>query len=154
MVKDKGQPGDPAASITPEAASAVADDVIESAVIPKKIPDVDDIDNQTKALAGALASALLTATEVPLHTLQPVIGALASQMVALGIRQTEHIDPTAIHAPAWITDGIRQESIVVPEQPNHTDERKPFTARTASAPKIPKAITEEARAERIKAGKR
>lgn len=116
-------------------------------IIPKRIPAADDIDGQTKAVGGALASALLTATEMPLHTLQPVVGALAAQLVALGIRQTEHIDPTAVHAPAWITDGIRQESIKLPPQPQPT-EAEPFVALTTTADDIPKRIPASARAVR------
>src|SRR6202008_1745431 len=73
--------------ITPQGAKAIADKVIESNVIPKKIPAHDDIDAQTKAVGGALASALLTATEMPIHVLAPVVGDLAAQLVALGIRQ-------------------------------------------------------------------
>jgi hypothetical protein len=134
-------------ALTPEAAKALADSVIEKTFVPKKIPAVDDIDGQTKALGGALASALLTATEMPLHMLQPVVADLASQLVALGIRQTEHVDPAALHAPAWITDGARQESIKVPEQPKHT-EAAPFVARTAVAPQPPKRIAKRARAVR------
>ena len=131
--------------LTPEAASALADEVIETAVVPKKIPDLGDIDGQTKALGGALASALLTATEMPLHMLQPVVGDLAAQLVALGIRQTELIDPTAIHAPAWITDGISQKSVKIPEQPSPT-EAEPFVARTAEAPEPPAKIPAKLRA--------
>lgn len=134
--------------LDPESAKALADKVIDSHVIPKKIPAYDDIDGQTKALGGALASALLTATEMPLHLLQPVVGDLAAQMVALGIRQTEHVDPSAVHAPAWIKDGVRQESIKLPEQPQHT-EAPPVEARTAEAPTRPKKIGKAARAERL-----
>ena len=116
-------------------------------IIPKKIPAADDIDGQTRAVGGALASALLTATEMPLHVLQPVVGDLAAQLVALGIRQTEHIDPTAVHAPAWITDGIRQESIKLPPQVSPTED-EPFVALTATADDIPKRIPASARAVR------
>lgn len=133
--------------ISPEEAQALADKVVESQVIPKKIPPVDDIDGQVKALGGALASALLTATELPLTVMQPVVGELATQLVALGIRQTEHIDPAAVHAPAWITDGVRQESIKLPEQPQHT-EADPHVEMTATAPKCPKRIPKAARAVR------
>lgn len=133
--------------LTSEDAKAAADKVIESSVIPKKVPAVDDIDGQTKALGGALASALLTATEMPLHMLQPVVGDLAAQLVALGVRQTEHIDPQAVHAPGWITDGIRQQSIKLPDPPQHCD-ADPFVARTAQAPKCPKRIPKHARAMR------
>lgn len=133
--------------LTPESAKAAADKVIDAAVVPKKIPAFDDIDEQTKAIGGALASALLTATEMPLHMLQPVVADLASQLVALGIRQTEHIDPQAIHAPAWITDGVRQESIKLPDPPQHTD-GEPFVARTAEAPEPPATIPKAARAVR------
>lgn len=122
--------------LTPEAAKELADKVIESSVIPKKIPAMDDIDGQTKALGGALASALLTATEMPLHMLQPVVGDLASQLTAFGIRQTEHVDPEAIHAPAWITAGVKEQSVKLPEPPKHT-EAEPVVARTATAPEPP-----------------
>lgn len=133
--------------LTPASAKAVADKVIESKVIPKKIPDATDIDSQIKAVGGALASALLTATEMPLHMLQPVVGDLAAQLVALGIRQTHHVDPEAIHAPHWITDGVRQHSVKLPDPPQHT-EAAPVVARTAEAPKCPKRIKASARAVR------
>lgn len=133
--------------LTPEEAKAIADKVIESGVIPKKVPALDDIDGQTKAMGGALASALLTATEMPLHMLQPVVADLAAQLVALGIRQTELVDPEAIHAPAWITDGVKQESIKLPEPPQHTD-AEPYVARTDEAPAVPKRIARADRAVR------
>lgn len=133
--------------LTPEAAKALADKAIETTVVPKKIPAVDDVEGQTQALVGALSSALLTATEMPIHILQPVAADLAAQMVALGIRQTEHIDPQALHAPAWITDGVKQQSIKVPEPPQHT-EGEPVVVRTATAPKCPKRIAKAARAVR------
>lgn len=133
--------------LTPESAKALADHVIESTVIPKKVPALDDIDGQTQALGGALASALLTATEMPLHMLQPVVGDLAAQLVALGIRQTDLVDPEAVHAPAWITDGIRQESVKLPDPPQHTDGDS-FVARTEEAPTAPKRIAKAARAVR------
>ncbi|EFG75302.1 hypothetical protein HMPREF0591_4802 [Mycobacterium parascrofulaceum ATCC BAA-614] len=133
--------------LTPESAKAAADKTIEESVIPKKIPAADDIDAQTKAVGGALASALLTATEMPLHVLQPVVGDLAAQLVALGIRQTEHIDPEAVHAPAWITDGVRQKSVKLPDPPSPT-QSAPFVARTATAPKCPKRVAKAARAVR------
>ncbi|OMC04907.1 hypothetical protein A5733_20855 [Mycobacterium sp. NS-7484] len=133
--------------LSPESAKALADKVIETNVVPKKVPALDDIDGQTKALGGALASALLTATEMPLHALQPVIGALSAQLVALGIRQTEHVDPEALYAPAWITDGVRQESIKLPDPPQHT-EGEPHVEMTTVAPKCPKRIAKAARAVR------
>ena len=133
--------------LTPESAKALADHVIESTVIPKKVPALDDIDGQAQALGGALASALLTATEMPLHMLQPVVGDLAAQLVALGIRQTDLVDPEAVHAPAWITDGIRQESVKLPDPPQHTDGDS-FVARTEEAPTAPKRIAKAARAVR------
>lgn len=136
-----------APKLTPESAKALADKVIDSHVIPKKVPKVEDVDAQIKAVGGALASALLTATEMPLHMLQPVVGDLAAQMVALGIRQTKHVDPEALHAPHWITDGVRQESIKLPPQPEHT-EAEPVEARTAEAPTCPKRIKASARAVR------
>lgn len=132
----------------PEEAKALADKVIDSAVVPKKLPAMDDIDGQTKALGGALASALLTATEMPLHMLQPVVGDLAAQLVALGIRQTDLINPEAIHAPAWITDGIRQESIKLPDPPQHTT-GEAYVVRTEEAPEIPKKIAKADRAVRV-----
>ena len=131
--------------LTPESAKALADKVIDKTFIPKKIPAVDDIDAQTKAIGGALASALLTATEMPIGTLQPIVGDLAAQLVALGIRQTEHIDPAALHAPAWITDGVRQQSVKLPDPPQHT-EAEPFVARTATAPEPPSRIPKRAMA--------
>lgn len=127
--------------------NAVADKVIDEQVIPKKIPPVDDIDDQTKAIGGALASALLTATEMPIHTLQPVVGDLAAQLVALGVRQTDQIDPEAVSVPAWITDGVRQHSVKLPEQPQPT-EAEPIVERTAVAPSCPKRIPKRARAVR------
>lgn len=133
--------------LTPEAAKALADKVIESQVVPKKIPACDDIDGQIKAIGGALASALLTATEMPLHMLQPVVGDLAAQLVALGVRQTEHVDPAALHAPTWITDGVRQQSVKLPDPPQPT-EAEPVVVRTAEAPKCPKRISKAARAVR------
>ena len=134
--------------LNPEDAKALADKVIDSAVVPKRLPEMDDIDGQTKALGGALASALLTATEMPLHMLQPVVGDLAAQLVALGIRQTDLIDPSAIHAPAWITDGVRQESIKLPDPPQHT-QGEAYVVRTEEAPTAPKKITKAARAVRV-----
>lgn len=133
--------------LSPESAKALADKVIDQTVVPKKIPAVDDIEGQEKALVGALSSALLTATEMPIHVLQPVAADLASQLVALGIRQTEHIDPDAVYAPAWITDGVKQQSIKVPDPPQHT-EGEPHVERTAVAPKCPKRIAKAARAVR------
>lgn len=133
--------------ISPEEAKALADKLVDAEVIPKKIPAVDDIDAQVKAVGGALASALLTATEMPLTVLQPWVADLATQLVALGIRQTEHVDPSAVHAPAWITDGVRQESIKLPEQPQHT-EAEPVVQMTATAPKCPKRIPKASRAVR------
>jgi len=133
--------------LSPESVKALADKVIESSVIPKKVPEVDDIDGQTKALGGALSSALLTATEMPLHVLAPVVADLASQMVALGIRQTEHVDPDAVHAPAWITDGVKEQSVKLPDPPKHTD-AEPAVARTAIAPEAPARIAKRLKAVR------
>lgn len=133
--------------MTAASAKALADKVIEAEVIPKKIPAIDDIEGQTKALVGALASALLTATEMPLHMLQPVVADLAAQLVALGIRQTDNVDPGALHAPAWITNGVKQKSVKLPDPPQHT-EAEPFVAGTATAPPCPKRIAKAARAVR------
>lgn len=134
--------------LTPESAKALADKVMANNFVPKKVPASDDVDAQTKAVGGALASALLTATEVPLSMLQPYVADVAAQMVALGIRQTRHVDPEAIHAPNWIVDGVRQESVQLPEQPQHT-EAEPVEARTAEAPEPPKKIKASARAVRV-----
>lgn len=131
--------------LTPNSEQALAEHVIEPKVIPKKIPDLDDIDGQTKALGGALASAMLTATDTPLHMLQPIVGALAAQLVAYGIRQTEHVDAEAAHAPAWVTDGVRQHSVKLPEQQQHT-EAPPVVARTDVAPAPPKKVAKHQRA--------
>lgn len=133
--------------LSPEAVKALADKVIESNVVPKKVPDFADIEGQTKALVGALSSALLTATEVPLTAFQPIVGALSEQLVALGIRQTEHVDPAAIHAPAWITDGVKEQSVKLPDPPQHT-EAEPVVARTAVAPAPPARIAKKMRAVR------
>lgn len=133
--------------LTPESAKALADEVIDSAVIPKKVPALDDTEGQAQAIGGALASALLTATEMPLHMLQPVVADLAAQLVALGVRQTDQIDAAAVHAPAWITDGVRQESVKLPDPPQHTD-AEPYVALTAEAPSIPSRIPKAARAVR------
>lgn len=133
--------------LTPESAKALADKVIEQSVVPKKIPAVDDIEGQTKTLVGALSSAMLTATEMPVQIPPAVLGHLAEQLVAYGVRQTEHVDPDAVYAPAWITDGIRQQSVKVPEQPQHT-EADPVVVRTAVAPTPPKRIAKAARAVR------
>lgn len=147
MVDDE-QPTPERPKLTPESAKALADKVIDAKSMPKKkVPPMDDLDAQTKALGGALSSALLTATEVPLTVLQPYVADVAAQMVAYGIRQTEHVDPEAVHAPAWITDGVRQESIKLPEQAQHT-EAEPLEARTAEAPACPKRIKASARAVR------
>lgn len=133
--------------LTPESAKAIADQVIESGAVPKKIPDAHDIDAQTTAIGGALANALLTATDEPLTLLTPVVGALAAQLVALGVRQTEHVDPGAVHAPMWIVDGVRQESMRVPDPPQHTA-AEPVVALTDEAPPLPKEIPAAARAVR------
>lgn len=134
--------------LTAESAKALADTVIQSATVPKKIPDFGDVEAQTKAMVGGLSSALLTATETPLNLPPPAVGAIAEQLIAYGWRQTEHIDSEAIYAPAWITDGVKQQSMKVPEQPPHT-EAEPPEARTAEAPKCPKRIKKAARAVRL-----
>lgn len=147
MVND--EPQMPPPRLTPESAKALADQAIDAAVLPKKIPDVDDIEGQEKAVVGALSHALLFATEMPIATLQPLVGKISGYLVALGVRQTEHIDPEseAIKAPAWVVDGMREKSVKVPEQPNLV-EAEPVVARTAEAPKPPKKIAPHARAVR------
>lgn len=146
MVDDGINPGTPK-RLSAKSAKALADKAIDETFIPKKVPAVDDVDAQAKAVGGALASALLTATDLPITALQPVVADLAAQLVALGIRQTEHVDPAAVHAPAWITDGVRQESVKVPDPPQHT-EAEPVVGMTAEAPKPPKKIAKHARAVR------
>ena len=112
-------------------------DVGTPPAVKKKVPKVDDIEGQTKAVGAALADALVTATEVPVTVLQPVVGALAAQLVALGIRATEHADPDTVHAPAWIVQGMREQSMRPPTPPP-TPDAKPIAARTAKAPTPPK----------------
>ncbi len=108
-------------------------------VVPKKTPAVDDIDGQTKALGAALADALITASDVPVTVLQPVVGALAAQLVALGVRQTEHVDPNAAHAPSWLVQGMREQSMKVPDQAAaRSADARPAAARTTKAPAAPK----------------
>lgn len=131
--------------LTPESMKALADTVIEAQVIPKKVPHVDDVDAQAKSIVGALSSAMLMATDTPLTIPPAILGDIAAQLVAYGVRQTEHVDPEAIHAPAWITDGVRQESTPLPDQYPHT-EAPPIVARTDVAPKPPKRIADHARA--------
>jgi hypothetical protein len=147
MVND--EPQSPPPRLTPESAKALADQTIDAAVLPKKIPDVDDIEGQKRAVVGALSHALLFATEMPISTLQPLLEPIAEYVIALGIRQTEHIDPAAdaIKAPAWVVDGMRDKAMKVPEQPNLV-EAEPVVARTAEAPKCPKKIAHHARAVR------
>lgn len=137
-----------ATRMTPESLTALAESVVEGAAIPKKIPEIDDLDGQRHSVVGALASALLTATEMPVSMSPEVVGLIADQLVAYGLRQTDQIDQNAIHAPAWITDGVRQEAIKQPEQPQPT-EAEPFTAQTATAPACPKRIAKAARAVRL-----
>ena len=143
------EPQSPPPRLTPESAKALADQTIDAAVLPKKIPPVDDIEGQEKAVVGALSHALLFATEMPITTLQPIVGDMAAYLVALGLRQTEHIAPEseAIKAPAWVVDGMREKSMKVPEQPNPLV-AEPVVARTAEAPKMPKKIPGHARAVR------
>lgn len=132
---------------TPEDAKALADKVIEQEVVPKKIPAADDVEGQTKALVGALSSAMLTASEMPVQIPPAVLGHIAEQLVAYGVRQTDLINPDAVYAPAWITDGVKQQSVKLPEQPQHT-EAAPVVERTATAPACPKRIAKAARAVR------
>lgn len=133
--------------LTAESAQVIADKVIGETIVPKKIPAVDDIEAQTAAIGGALADALLYATDEPIAVLQPVVGALSAQLVALGVRLTEHADPAAVHAPSWVVDGMRQQSVKLPDPPAHT-EAQPYVAATATAPEPPKKIATAARAVR------
>lgn len=121
---------------------------ISDIIVPRKIPDLDDKDGQIKALTGALASALLTATEMPIHMLTDVLDPIARQLQAYGVRQTPDIDPAAMHAPAWITDGATQMAQPVPEQQNHQT-ADPVVVRTAEAPPIPKRFPSGSRAKPV-----
>lgn len=105
----------------------------------KKAPAVDDIDGQVKAVGAALGDALVTATDTPLTVLTPVVGALASQLVALGIRATKHVDDDAKHAPPWLVQGVREQS-QKPKPPTPPVDAPPAAARTAKAPALPKRI--------------
>lgn len=116
--------------------------------VPRHIPDLDDEEGQIKALTGALASALITATDNPIHMLTDVLDPLAKQLRALGIRQTDLIDPDAIHAPTWITDGATQMAQPVPEQPS-PQTAEPIVVRTAEAPEIPTKFKAGMRAQEI-----
>ena len=133
-----------AGSMRPEEAAGRAFDV---RVFARRCPGLDVVGGTAGVKGGALASALLTATEMPIHTLQPYVGDLATQLVALGIRQTEHVDPEALNVPAWITDGVRQHSVQLPAQPEPTV-AEPVVERVAVAPKCPKRIAKRARAGR------
>lgn len=139
--------------VTADAMKALAERLLQATApgkpptVPKKVPAVDDIAGQTKAVGAALADALVTATDTPVTVLQPFVGAIASQLVALGIRQTEHVDPDAVHAPAWIVQGMREQSTKVPEPPRPA-EAPPAVVRTAKAPTPPKRIRNAARAVR------
>jgi hypothetical protein len=121
---------------------------IDDITVPRKIPAHEDIEGQQKAITGALASALLTATEMPIHMLIDVLDPIAKQMVAYGVRQTDAIDPAAIFAPGWITDGAKQMAQPVPEQQNH-QAAEPVVVRTAEAPPIPKRFPSGSRAKPI-----
>lgn len=128
---------------------SVADKVISETVIPKKIPAVDDIEGQTKMIVGALSSALLNlaASDMPLSIPPPVIGQIAAQLVTFGLRQTEHYDPDAVRGPAWITDGVRQQSMTVPDPPRHTA-AAPMVEMTDTASEPPVVIAARERAVR------
>lgn len=116
--------------------------------VPRNIPALDDDEGQVKALTGALASALITATDNPIHMLNDVLDPLAKQLRALGIRQTDLIDPDAIHAPTWITDGATQMAMPVPEQPS-AQTAEPVVTRTAEAPEVPSKFKAGQRAQPI-----
>lgn len=143
---------EPQPALTVEAAQSLADRLMQNTnigkvpAVPKKVPNADDIDGQTRAVGAALGDALDTATDVPLTVLKSVVADVAAQLVALGIRQTEHVDPEAIHAPAWIVQGMREQSMKVPEQPR--PDAPPAAARTAKAPVVPKKRLSAARAVR------
>lgn len=119
--------------LSTESAQAIAEKVLGETIVPKKVPAVDDIDAQIAAIGAVLSDALLTATETPIGALAPVAADLAAQLVALGVRQTEHCDPAALHAPAWVVDGMRAQSVKLPDPPVHTD-TEPYVARTSNAP--------------------
>ena len=116
--------------------------------VPRNIPPMDDEKGQIKAITGALASALITATDNPIHMLTDVLDPIAKQLVALGVRQTDLIDPDAIHAPTWITDGATQMAQPVPDQPS-PQTAEPHVVRTAEAPEIPTKFKAGMRAQEI-----
>ena len=121
---------------------------INDIVAPRLIPPMDDAEGQVKALTGALASALLTATEMPIHMLTDVLDPIAKQLVAFGVRQTDLQDPTAMHAPTWVTDGAKEMAQPVPQQQDHI-EAEPVVVRTAEAPKVPKRLPAGSRAQEV-----
>lgn len=115
-----------------------------------KVPELDDVDGQITALVGALSSALLTATDVPAMSLAPMLDPIARQLHAYGVRQTEHLDPEAVHAPSWLRDGAAARAMPVPEQPT-MQHAEPPVAVVAEAPPIPKKIPAAAMARQVTA---
>lgn len=121
------------------------------AEVTRRIPAVDDLDAQIAAVRGALAGAMLTAAEMPLGVLEPYAQAMAERMVkGYGIRQTEHNDPDALPAPAWITSAFAEQTEPTPQEAASLFEPPPEqkTARVGQAPPIPKKIPKSARAHR------
>ncbi|TWS25346.1 hypothetical protein FK268_09135 [Tsukamurella sputi] len=113
----------------------------------QKIPDLDDAEGQRAALVGALSSALITSSEIPTMTLAPMLQPIADQLLAYGVRQTDRVDPDAVHAPSWLREGAQARAVEVPEQVNHHEvETEELQARVAEAPPIPKKIPKAARA--------
>lgn len=109
-------------------------------VVARKIPDADDVDGQVMACVGALSGALLTATDQPLGLLQPHVRALSEQMVAYGWRQTDMVDESSIRAPAWITDGVKQDAEPIPDRVDHFDPDPDVVAIAGESPGVPDHI--------------
>ncbi|MGZ9829854.1 hypothetical protein ACXYTP_23355 [Tsukamurella ocularis] len=115
-----------------------------------KVPALDDLDGQRAALVGAVSSALLTSSEIPTMTLAPMLQPIVDQLLAYGVRQTDQVDPDAVHAPSWLREGARARAVEVPEQVNHhAVETEEVQARVAVAPPIPKKIPKAARASKV-----
>lgn len=115
-----------------------------------KVPELDDLEGQRAALVGALSSALITSSEVPTMTLAPMLQPIADQLLAYGVRQTDAIDPDAVHAPSWLREGAQARAVEVPEQVNHhAVETEEVQARVAEAPPIPKKVPKSARAAKV-----
>lgn len=113
-----------------------------------KVPALDDTEGQITALSGALSSAMLTATDVPAMSLAPMLDPIVRQLHAYGVRQTDQIDGDAVHAPAWLREGVKAQAQPVPAQ-ECAQLAAPPVARACEAPPIPKKIPKAARALKV-----